>query len=126
MNAKQHTTNTALIFSVLFITLLSAFTSSTALAQSSSLNYNNSPLNYNNSPLNYDISPLNYNNSPLNYENSPLNYNATNGVYDSQGNRTGYTTVSPDGVTNIYSQDGRRSGYIPAPEAGSGTDLWSK
>ena len=112
MNAKQHTTNTALIFSVLFITLLSAFTSSTALAQSSSLNYNNSPLNYNNSPLNYDI--------------SPLNYNATNGVYDNQGNRTGYTTVSPDGVTNIYSQDGTRSGYIPAPEAGNGTDLWSK
>jgi hypothetical protein len=105
MNAKRHITNTTLIFSALFITLLNALTSGTALAQSSSLNYNN---------------------SPLNYENSPLNYNATNGVYDSQGNRTGYTTVSPDGVTNIYSQDGTRSGYIPAPEAGNGTDLWSK
>jgi len=54
--------------------------------------------------------PLNYNNSPLNFENSLLNYIATNGVYDSQGSRTGYTTVSPEGVTNIYSQDGNRQG----------------
>jgi hypothetical protein len=122
MNAKQNTTITALILGA----LLGAFTSSTALAQSQSLNYNNSPLNYSNSPLNYNNSPLNYNNSPLNYENSPLNYNATNGVYDSQGNRTGYTTVSPEGVTNIYSQDGSRRGYIPAPEAGGGTELWLK
>jgi hypothetical protein len=62
----------------------------------------------------------------LNYNKSPLSYNATNDVYDSQGNRTGYTTVSPDGVTNKYSKDGTRSGYISAPEAGGGTDLWLK
>jgi len=78
-----------------------------------SLNYNNSPLNFNNSQLNYNNSPLNYNNSPLNYQNSPLNFNATNGVYDSSGNRIGYETKSPSGVTNYFSNSGDRIGYSP-------------
>jgi hypothetical protein len=78
-----------------------------------SLNYNNSPLNYENSSLNYNNSPLNYNNSPLNYNNSPLNYNATNGVYDSGGNRVGYETKSPSGVTNYFDNSGNRIGYGP-------------
>jgi hypothetical protein len=47
-------------------------------------------------------------------DNSPYNMNSTNGVYDNEGNRTGYTVVSPTGVTNIFSNDGSRTGYIPA------------
>ena len=79
------------------------------------LNWDSSPLNYNNSPLNYDNSSLNYNNSPLNYNNSPLNYSATNGVYDNSGNRIGYQTQSPTGVTNVFDNNGNRIGYSPAP-----------
>ena len=78
-------------------------------------NWDSSPLNYNNSPLNYDNSSLNYNNSPLNYNNSPLNYSATNGVYDNSGNRIGYQTQSPTGVTNVFDNNGNRIGYSPAP-----------
>ena len=83
-----------------------------ASAQVSS--WDNSPLNYNNSPLNYNNSSLNYNNSPLNYQNSPLNYNSTNGVYDNNGNRIGYQTQSPTGVTNLFDNNGNRIGYSPA------------
>lgn len=78
-----------------------------------SLNFNNSPMNYENSSLNYNNSPMNYNNSPLNYQNSPLNINATNGVYDSSGNRVGYETKSPSGVTNYFDNSGKRVGYSP-------------
>ena len=78
-------------------------------------NWDSSPLNYNNSPLNYNNSSLNYNNSPLNYNNSPLNYSATNGVYDNSGNRIGYQTQSPTGVTNVFDNNGNRIGYSPAP-----------
>ena len=76
--------------------------------------WDNSPLNYNNSPLNYNNSSLNYNNSPLNYQNSPLNYNSTNGVYDNNGNRIGYETQSPSGVTNVFDNNGNRIGYSPS------------
>ena len=78
-----------------------------------SLNFHNSPMNYNNSPMNYNNSPMNYNNSPLNYQNSPLNFNATNGVYDSGGNRVGYETKAPTGVTNYFDNSGNRIGYSP-------------
>lgn len=73
-------------------------------------------LNFNNSPLNYENSPLNYKNSPLNYQNSPNNYSATNGVYDNGGNRIGYETKSPAGVTNIYDNRGNRIGYKPSSQ----------
>ncbi len=66
-------------------------------------------------PINFNNSPLNFNNSPLNWANSPLNVNATNGVYDTNGNRVGYTTVSPQGTVNIFGNDGNRTGYAPAP-----------
>lgn len=84
------------------------------LANSQVTSWDNSPLNYNNSPLNYNNSPLNYNNSPLNYQNSPLNYNSNNGVYDNGGNRIGYQTQSPAGVTNVFDNHGNRIGYSPA------------
>ncbi len=62
----------------------------------------------------WENSPLNYNNSPLNYNNSPLNYNSTNGVYDNNGNRIGYETQSPTGVTNVFDNNGNRIGYSPS------------
>jgi len=86
-----------------------------ALQADAQTNYNNSPLNWDNSPLNFNNSPLNYNNSPLNWQNSPLNSNATNGVFDTNGNRIGYTTVTPQGTVNIYNNQGDRTGYVPPP-----------
>ncbi len=71
-------------------------------------------MNWDNSPQNYNNSSLNYNNSPLNYQNSPMNYNSTNGVYDNSGNRIGYQTQSPTGVTNVFDNQGNRIGYSPA------------
>jgi hypothetical protein len=76
-------------------------------------NWNASPLNFNNSPLNFDNSPLNFNNSPLNFNNSPLNINSTNGIYDNNGNRTGYAVPSPSGTVNYYNNNGNRIGYGP-------------
>ncbi len=87
--------------------------SCTANAQQA-INYNDSPYNYQNSEYNYENSPYNYKNSPNNYENSPYNYNSNNGVYDNRGNRIGYEVQAPSGVTNIYSNDGRRMGYVPS------------
>ncbi len=78
-------------------------------------NFNNSPMNFNNSPMNFDNSPMNFNNSPMNFNNSPMNFGATNGVYDNNGNRIGYTTVTPQGVVNIFGNDGNRMGFVPAP-----------
>lgn len=99
----------------LFPRFLACFISTTALtAQAQVTSWDNSPLNYNNSTLNYNNSPLNYNNSPLNYQNSPLNYNSTNGVYDNSGNRIGYQTQAPSGVTNVFDNNGNRIGYSPA------------
>ena len=56
----------------------------------------------------------NWDSSPLNYNNSPLNYISTNGVYDNNGNRIGYQTQSPSGVTNVFDNNGNRIGYSPA------------
>lgn len=52
----------------------------------------------------------------INWNDSPNNFSATNGVYDNLGNRIGYEVQSPSGVTNLYSNDGRRMGYVPAPQ----------
>lgn len=79
-----------------------------------SVNFNDSPLNFNNSPLNFDNSPLNFKNSPLNFDNSPLNFNSNNGIYDNRGNRIGYETTSPSGVTNFFDNNGNRMGYSPS------------
>jgi hypothetical protein len=43
-----------------------------------------------------------------------MNYNSTNGVYDNSGNRIGYQTQSPSGVTNVFDNNGNRIGYSPA------------
>ena len=77
-------------------------------------NVDSSPYNPVNSLYNPDNSEFNPRNSPYNPDNSAYNPNATNGVYDNQGNRIGYEVQAPSGVTNIYSNDGRRMGYVPA------------
>ena len=96
----------------LFTCCLSFLIGNVCFAQVNS--WDNSPFNYNNSQFNYNNSPYNYNNSPYNYNNSPNNYNANNGVYDNSGNRIGYETQSPTGVTNIFDNNGNRIGYAPA------------
>ena len=78
-------------------------------------NWNNSPDNWINSINNWNNSPNNWQNSPNNWNNSPSNWNSTNGVYDNRGNRIGYETQSPSGVTNIYDNNGNRIGYSPTP-----------
>ena len=62
-------------------------------------NWNDSPQNWQNSQQNWNNSSNNWNNSPSNWNNSPSNYNSTNGVFDNQGNRIGYETKAPEGVT---------------------------
>ena len=108
----KHTSLSLILVSYGLTALVACFTMNHASAQATS--WENSPLNYNNSPLNYNNSPLNYNNSPLNYQNSPLNYNSSNGVYDNSGNRIGYQTQAPSGVTNVFDNNGNRIGYSPA------------
>ena len=77
-------------------------------------NFQNSPNNYQNSSNNFENSPYNFKNSPNNFENSPNNYNSKNGVYDNQGNRTGYQVTTPSGVTNYFDNKGNRTGYVPS------------
>jgi hypothetical protein len=60
------------------------------------------------------VAQTNWQSSPLNYQNSPLNYNATNGVFDNNGNRLGYEVQSPTGVTNLFDNNGNRIGYTPS------------
>lgn len=83
----------------------------TASAQANS--WQNSPNNWNNSQNNWNNSPNNWQNSPNNWQNSPNNWNSKNGVYDNNGNRVGYETQSPTGVTNVYDNNGNRVGYSP-------------
>ncbi len=46
------------------------------------------------------------------WQNSPNNYNSKNGVYNNNGNRTGYSVQRRDGSgTNIYDNQGNRTGY---------------
>ena len=66
---------------------------------------------YKNSPYNYDNSQYNYANSPYNMDNSAYNPNAKNAVYNAQGQRSGYTTTTEQGVTNYYDNQGNRKGY---------------
>jgi len=46
--------------------------------------------------------------------NSPYNLDSKNGVYDNQGNRSGYKVTEPSGVTNYYDNKGNRTGYTPS------------
>ena len=77
-------------------------------------NMNSSPYNMENSIYNMENSPNNMRNSPYNMDNSPYNLDSKNGVYDNQGNRTGYQVKEPSGVTNYYDNKGNRTGYTPS------------
>jgi len=77
-------------------------------------NMNSSPYNMENSIYNMENSPYNMRNSPYNMDNSQYNLNSTNGVYDNQGNRTGYQVKEPSGVTNYYDNKGNRTGFTPS------------
>jgi hypothetical protein len=86
----------------------------------SSQNWANSPQNWQNSPDNWQNSSQNWHNrsddwknSPQNWENSGNNYNNANGIYDSNGNRVGYSVPSADGGINYFNNDGSRRGYQP-------------
>jgi predicted PurR-regulated permease PerM len=82
--------------------------------RSQTINFNNSPYNMDNSINNMENSPRNMRNSPYNMENSPNNLDSKNGIFDNQGNRTGYQVISPSGVTNYYDNKGNRTGYTPS------------
>ena len=74
--------------------------------------WQNSPNNWQNSPNNWQNSPNNWRNSPNNWNNSPNNFNSRNGIYDNDGNRTGYAVPRADGSgVNIFNDDGGRLGY---------------
>lgn len=77
--------------------------------------WNSSPYNFQNSPYNFNNSPYNFNNSPFNFQNSPYNLNSNRGIYDEEGNRSGYAVPRSDGGVNIFDNDGNRAGYVPSP-----------
>ena len=76
-------------------------------------NWRNSPDNWQNSSQNWQNSSQNWKNSPQNWQNSANNYNRANGIYDSNGNRTGYRVPSANGGVNYFNNDGSRRGYHP-------------
>lgn len=98
------------------LAVLSVLIASCSANAQQAMNWNENPYNYQNSEYNYENSPYNYQNSPYNYNNSAYNNSANNGFYDNRGNRIGYEVQAPSGVTNVYSNDGRRMGYVPAPQ----------
>jgi hypothetical protein len=85
-------------------------------------NWKNNPNNWQNSANNWQNSPQNWNNNPDNWKNSASNFNNANGIYDSAGNRTGYTVPGPNGSLNVFNNDGTRRAYAP-PQSASGGGL---
>ena len=98
----------------------------------SSLPYELSPSNYENSPSNYKNSVTNYENSPSNYVNSESNYNNSVTNYangdtskhrillenDGDQKRYGYYVHADNGVTNFFSNKGKRLFYNPTEGSG--------
>jgi predicted PurR-regulated permease PerM len=76
-------------------------------------NWKNSPDNWQNSSQNWQNSSQNWQNSPGNWQNSGNNYYNTNGIYDSNGNRIGYSVPSANGGVNYFNNNGSRRGYQP-------------
>ncbi len=95
------------------ILLLSGlFASAPVMAQS--VNWDNNPSNWNNNVSNWDNNPSNWNNNVHNWDNNPSNAYTNNGIYNNQGQRIGYETKAPSGVTNVYDNNGNRVGYSPS------------
>ena len=99
------------LIGLVLVTQFGLFTQSTSAQV---VPFNASIYNFENSPNNFNNSPYNFNNSPYNFNNSPNNFNATNGVYDSKGNRLAYEVTAPTGVTNYFDNNGNRIGYTPS------------
>lgn len=76
-------------------------------------NWRNSPDNWQNSSQNWQNSSQNWKNSPQNWQNSANNYNNANGIFDSRGNRIGYSVPTANGGMNYFNNDGSRRGYKP-------------
>jgi hypothetical protein len=76
-------------------------------------NWRNSPDNWENSSQNWQNNSQNWQNSPQNWQNSSDNFNSTNGIYDRNGNRIGYSVPTPNGGINYFNNDGSRRGYQP-------------
>jgi hypothetical protein len=81
--------------------------------QNSSQNWRNNPNNWQNSTQNWQNSSQNWQNSQQNWQNSGNNYNNANGIYDQNGNRTGYVVPGPNGAQNYFDNNGNRTGYQP-------------
>jgi len=98
----------------LAILIMSFMFAGSAVAQAN--NWQNSPNNWNNSPNNWNNSANNWQNSPNNWQNSQNNWNATNGVYNNQGNwlylsgrgtdPRGSRRFNPDKQAHDYDADG--------------------
>jgi hypothetical protein len=76
-------------------------------------NWQNNPNNWQNSSQNWQNNSQNWKNNPQNWQNSANNYNNANGIYDSNGNRIGYSVPSANGGINYFNNDGSRRGYRP-------------
>jgi hypothetical protein len=81
--------------------------------QNSSQNWRNNPNNWQNSSQNWQNSSRDWQNSPQNWQNSPNNYYNANGIYDQNGNRTGYVVPGPNNGLNYFDNSGNRTGYQP-------------
>jgi hypothetical protein len=76
-------------------------------------NWRNSSDNWQNDSQNWQNSSQNWKNSPQNWQNSGNNYNSANTIYESNGNRIGYSVPSANGGANYFNNDGSRRGYQP-------------
>jgi hypothetical protein len=77
-------------------------------------NWHNSPDNWQNSQQNWQNGSQKWENNPQNWDNSANNYNNANGIYDSNGNRTGYVVPRADGGVNYFNDNGDRRAYQPS------------
>jgi len=76
-------------------------------------NWRNDPNNWQNSSQNWQNNSQNWKNSPDNWKNSANNFDSTNGIYNGNGNRAGYTVPSGNGGLNFFNNDGSRRAYAP-------------
>jgi len=42
--------------------------------------------------------------------------NSDRGIYDNEGNRSGYAIPRPDGGVSVFDNNGNRTGYVPSPQ----------
>lgn len=96
----------------ILVAMVLCFFFKNALAQQA-FDWASSPYTWANSPYNPVNSPYALENSPYTLENSPNSVNPSNGVFDGEGNRTGYYVSNGQGATNVFDSDGNRQFYAP-------------